>query len=76
MKTVSIGYYREDGDFAILATLNNNDGLLSDQKFKQLIELVESDFVEKLYYTHDIMVLERQDTPDYVEIYPVAYPVA
>ena len=71
-KTVSIGYYREDGDFAILATLNNNDGLLSDQRFKQLIELVESEYVEKLYYTHDIMVLERQDTPDYVEIYPVA----
>jgi len=68
MKTVSIGYYREDGDFAILATLNNNDGLLSDQRFKQLIELVEGEYVEKLYYTHDIMVLERQDTPDYVEI--------
>jgi hypothetical protein len=67
-KTVSIGYYREDGDFAILATLNNNDGLLSDQRFKQLIELVESEYVEKLYYTHDIMVLERQDTPDYVEV--------
>ena len=68
MKTVSIGYYREDNDFAILSTLNNNDGLLSDQRFKQLIELVESEYVEKLYYTHDIMVLERQDTPDYVEI--------
>ena len=25
MRTVSIGYYREDGDFAVLATLNNND---------------------------------------------------
>jgi len=71
-KTVSIGYYREDGDFAILATLNNNDGLLSDQRFKQLIELVEGEYVEKLYYTHDIMVLERQDTPDYVEVDAVA----
>ena len=71
-KTVSIGYYREDGDFAILATLNNNDGLLSDQRFKQLIELVESEYVEKLYYTHDIMVLERQDTPDYIEVDAVA----
>jgi hypothetical protein len=26
MKTVSIGYFRDDGDFALLATLNNNDG--------------------------------------------------
>ena len=72
MKTVSIGYYREDGDFAILATLNNNDGLLSDQRFKQLIELVEGEYVEKLYYTHGIVVLERQDTPDYVEVDAVA----
>jgi hypothetical protein len=72
MKTVSIGYFRDDGDFAILATLNNNDGLLSDQKFKQLIEAVENEFVELLYYTHGIVVLERQDTPDYVEVDVVA----
>ena len=26
MKCVSIGYFRDDGDFALLATLNNNDG--------------------------------------------------
>lgn len=25
MNTVTIGFFREDGDFAILATLNNND---------------------------------------------------
>ena len=72
MKTVSIGYFRDDGDFAILATLNNNDGLLSDQRFKQLVELVEGEYVEKLYYSHDIMVLERQDTPDYVEVDAIA----
>jgi hypothetical protein len=72
MKTVSIGYYREDGDFAILATLNNNDGLLSDQRFKQLIELVEGEYVELLYNAHGIVVLERQDTPDYVEVDVVA----
>jgi hypothetical protein len=72
MKTVSIGYFREDGDFAILATLNNNDGLLSDQKFKQLIEAVENEYVELLYNAHGIVVLERQDTPDYVEVDVVA----
>jgi hypothetical protein len=71
-KTVSIGYYREDGDFAILATLNNNDNNLPDDEFNKLIKLVESEYVEKLYYTHDIVVLERQDTPDYVEIDVVA----
>jgi len=71
-KTVSIGYFRDDGDFAILATLNNNDGLLSDQRFKQLIELVEGEYVELLYNAHGIVVLERQDTPDYVEVDVVA----
>lgn len=27
-KTVSIGFHRDDGDFQLLATLNNNDDLL------------------------------------------------
>ena len=29
----SIGYYRDDGDFASLATLNNNDALLGEKLF-------------------------------------------
>ena len=68
MKTVSIGYYREDGDFAILSTLNNNDGNLTDDEFNKLIKLVEHEFVEKLYQFNSIVVLERQDTPDYITI--------
>jgi hypothetical protein len=72
MKTVSIGYFRDDGDFTILATLNNNDGNFTDDQFNKLINLVESEFVEKLYQFYDIVVLNRQDTPDYVEVDIVA----
>jgi len=33
MNTVSIGYFRDDGDFALLATLNNNDGHIKHFNF-------------------------------------------
>ena len=66
MKTVSIGYYREDGDFAVLATLNNNDDFMSDEEFKEVVDSLAAKLwaVTRLYIT----VLERQDTPDYVTI--------
>lgn len=66
MKTVSVGFYRDDGDFAVLATLNNNDGHMSDEKFEELVGEVASTLCRKLVC--EIVVLERQDAPDYVEI--------
>ena len=66
MKTVSIGFYREDGDFAVLATLNNNDGHLDEDAFMALVGEVASTLCNKLVCQID--VLERQDTPDYVTV--------
>lgn len=66
MKTVSIGYHREDGDFAVLATLNNNDGHIPDEKFGELVGEVASKLCRQLVC--EMVVLERQDTPDYVEV--------
>ena len=66
MKTVSIGYHREDGDFAVLATLNNNDEHMSDGAFEELVGEVASKLCRQLVC--EIVVLERQDTPDYVEV--------
>ena len=66
MKTVSIGFYRDDGDFAILATLNNNDEHMSDNAFGDLIGYVASKLCRQLVC--EMVVLERQDTPDYVII--------
>lgn len=64
MKTVSIGFYREDGDFAILATLNNNDAHLADSIFKEIVQ----DLTATLAHAsmRRLSVLERQDTPDYI----------
>jgi hypothetical protein len=66
MKTVSIGIMREDGDFAVLATLNNNDEHLSVDVFKTLVEGVRT-YMEAMS-KQTVIVLERQDTPDYVTI--------
>jgi hypothetical protein len=66
MKTVSIGFFREDGDFAILATMNNNDGHMSEIEFMALVGEVASTFCSELVC--QINVLERQDAPDYVTL--------
>ena len=66
-KTISIGYYRvSDGDFAILATLNNNDGLLGYSQFRFLIEHI-LDFLQ-ISVDEPIILFHRQDAPDYVNI--------
>jgi hypothetical protein len=65
MKTVSIGFQREDGDFAVLATLNNNDGDMTDDAFHALVRTVHTSLVKFNAY---VVVLERQDTPDYISI--------
>lgn len=68
-KSVSIGFYREDGDFQILATLNNRDELIEAAIFNGII----TDTLDALYdiFRKDdivIEVLEREDAPDYVTI--------
>lgn len=66
MKTVTIGHKKENGDFAVLATLNNNDGYMSDKSFDELrIALL---LTLANYTGLSLTALERQDTPDYVEI--------
>jgi len=65
-KTYSIGTMRDDGDFAIIATLNNNDEHMTDKDFDELkmaLVLTIANYTDK-----QIMVLERQDAPDYVTI--------
>ena len=66
MKTVSIGTIRDDGDFAIFATLNNNDEIIGDDLFNHLI----STLCETLTGETGELVeaIERQDCPDYVQI--------
>ncbi len=67
MNTVTIGFQREDGDFQVLATLNNKDNLLTDEAFKTLVDDVASNLCSALMCQID--VLEREDTPDTVTLF-------
>jgi hypothetical protein len=75
---VSIGFLREDGDFHIVATLNNNDNIYSDECFLKIIEKVIDSLSrfadESPYSASDIFILNRQDTPDYVNLDEVELP--
>lgn len=66
MNTVSIGFFREDGDFAVLATLNNNDEHLGEDMFMVIVNLLASELCSSL--GRQIDVLERQDAPDYITV--------
>jgi hypothetical protein len=57
---------REDGDFQVLATLNNNDGLIGSD----LLQFIIDNLCETLTgETGDLVeAIERQDAPDYVNL--------
>lgn len=67
MTTYTIGHYRDDGDFAILATLNNNDGHMGQGAFADLVEQTRLQIASLMPYT-PIVSIERQDAPDYITI--------
>ena len=67
MKTISIGFMREDGDLALFATLNNLDEHMSDGDFHVLVDGVRT-YLEAMSKRNDVVVLEREDAPDYVTV--------
>lgn len=67
MNAVSIGHFRDDGAFAILATLNNKDEGMDTHDFAVVIGLVLRIIVH-FAPGLPIEALERDDAPDYVEI--------
>jgi hypothetical protein len=58
---------RDDGDFALFATLNNLDEHMTDSAFKILLDGVKA-YIELMSERNDVVVLEREDAPAYVEI--------
>jgi hypothetical protein len=66
MKTVTIGFIREDGDFQILATLNNKDDLIDDSEFEKCVNNLVAFLKEKT--CEWIHIIEREDAPDYVSL--------
>ena len=67
MKTVSIGFMRDDGDLALVATLNNLDEHMSDEHFDVLVDGVKN-YIALMTKRNDVLVLEREDAPDYVTL--------
>lgn len=65
-KTVSLGFTRDDGDFELLATLNNNGGTMSDTAFASLIKATRLG-LELATETY-IEVKERADAADVVTL--------
>jgi len=68
MKTATLGYVRDDGDLAILVTLNNNDESMGDFGFQSLIDQTLYSLRNLHGMGYDIKAFERQDAPDYVEL--------
>jgi hypothetical protein len=66
MKTVSIGFTRDDGDFALFATFNNLDEYFNTYDFKELVHSVASELAESTKM--QVEILEREDAPSYVTI--------
>ena len=64
MKTVSIGFNRDDGDFALFATLNNLDDYFSSYDFKELVHAVASELQAATQMK--VEILEREDAPSYI----------
>jgi hypothetical protein len=64
MKTVSIGFTRDDGDFALFATLNNLDEYFNSYDFKELIHAIASEL--QAATKMKVEILEREDAPSYV----------
>lgn len=66
MQTYSIGFTRSDGDFELLATLNNTGEHLSNDDFETLKNHI-IDFI-KIKSELSIEALHRQDAYDIVEL--------
>jgi len=65
-QTVSIGYEREDGDFHIIATLNNNEEMAEEADWHCAIAAIVST-LQKVTGMN-LAVLEREDAPDFVNL--------
>lgn len=62
----SVGIEREDGDFAILGTLNNTDNLMNPEDFLTIVRTLARDVAAAT--AEPVRALERQDAPDYVTL--------
>jgi len=65
--TASIGYFREDGDFRLLATLSNIDDDIETDAFLTLVKHTVNTY-KRLLDDDSVIALARQDADDYLTI--------
>jgi hypothetical protein len=58
---------RDDGDLALVATLNNLDEHMSEENFSVLVDGVKT-YIGLMTKRNDVLVLEREDAPDYITL--------
>jgi hypothetical protein len=64
-KTLTVGFFREDGDFEVVATFNNLGQHLSNQHFVKFV----NDYIDNYdnySSTHALEVFVREDAPDII----------
>lgn len=67
---VTIGYIRDDGDLAVLATLNNIDEHVTREGFNELVAKVLAFYTENpaTAIAEDVKAYVRYDAPDYAPL--------
>ena len=66
MKSASICIRRDDGDLALVATINNNDEHLTQDAFNKLLAVVAQHYIDVV--GSDVLILDRQDSVDYISL--------
>ncbi len=67
LRSISIGFLRDDGDFQLLATMNNKDELLSEGGFLNACQWLVKIFEKEI--NEDVVMIEREDAPDYIDFF-------
>ena len=66
-KYATVGFWRDDGDFQVLATLNNADDLMTDGAFAEWVNSTVKQFKLLAWEVQDeVRIYARQDAPDYL----------
>ena len=68
MQAATIGFSREDGDFEILATLNNTANHYEAPRFAVLVQATAEAIARAL--GHAVEILEREDAPAVINTDP------
>lgn len=65
-ESITLGYFRDDGDLQVLATLNNNDQVINEITYLASIRMLMNTF--KSATGENIVAISKQLAPDYLSL--------